>query len=79
MIHGVCRQSRGMPQCILQDKVTRKEYLLQSKGTVKAAVLKNDSKCKGLVAFLFYDSKPIYFVTNSPASITVQDTLLNQE
>ena len=65
MIHGVCCQSREIPQCILQDKVTREEDLLQSKGTerLQSAVIENDSKCKGLIAFLFYDSKPVYFVT----------------
>ena len=42
MIHGVCPQSRGIPQCILLDKVSRKEDLLRSKGTVKAAILEND-------------------------------------
>ena len=65
MIHGVCRPSRGIPQCIVQEKVTRKDDLLRSKGTVKAAVLENDTKCKGLVALSFYDSKPVYFITKA--------------
>ena len=59
MIHGVCRKSRGIPKCITQQEVTRKEDLLQCKNTVKAAVLENDSKCKDLVALSFYDSKPV--------------------
>ena len=46
MIHGVCCQSRGILQCILQDKVSRKEDLLRSKGTVKAVILENDMFCK---------------------------------
>ena len=69
MIHGVCHQSRGIPQCTLQDKVTRKEDLLRSKDAIKATVLENDSKCKGLVALSFYDSKPVYFVTNACKNI----------
>ena len=34
-----------------------------TRATVNAAVLENDSKCKGLIALSFYDSKPVYFVT----------------
>ena len=69
MIHGVCRPSRGIPQCIVQEKVTRKADILRSKGTVKAAVLENDSKCKGLIALSFYDSKPVYFISKACETI----------
>ncbi len=62
MIHGVCCPSRGIPHHIVQDKVTRKDNLPQSKGTVKAAVLENDSKYKGLIELSFYDSKSVYFI-----------------
>ena len=65
MIHGVCRPSTGVPKCIVQDKVTRKDDVLRSKGTVKAAVLTGDPQCKDLVALSFYDSKPVYFVSNA--------------
>ena len=51
------------------DMITRKEDRLQSKGTVKAAVLENDSKCKGLIVLSFYDSKPFYFVTKACKNI----------
>ena len=54
MIHGVCRKSRGIPKCIIQQEVTRKEDLLQCKNTVKAAVLENDSKCKMLAIAPFH-------------------------
>ena len=53
MIYGVCRPSRGIPNCILQTTVTKKKELLKNRGTVKAYVLVGDSKCKGLVALSF--------------------------
>ena len=28
-------------------------------------MLKGDSKCNGIVAVLFYDSKPVYFISNA--------------
>ena len=32
MIHGVCRVRHGVPKCIIQDVVTKKEDLLSKKG-----------------------------------------------
>ena len=60
MIHGVCRVSRGIPNCIHQVAVNKKEELIRNRGMVKASVLKGDSKCDGLVAVSFYDSKLVY-------------------
>ena len=65
MIHDVCRQNRGIPKSIMQEKVTTKQDVLKNKGTVKAAILVGDSKCTDLVTLSFYDSKPIYFITNA--------------
>ena len=65
LIHGVCRQSRGIPKCIIQEKVTQKEDLLKNKEMLKATVLVGDSACQGLVSLSFYDSKPVYFVSNA--------------
>ena len=64
-IHGVCRVSRGIPNCIHQVAVTKKEELLRNRGMVKESMIKGDSKCNGLVAVLFYDSKPVYFISNA--------------
>ena len=50
MIHDVCRVSRGIPNCVHQVVVTKKEELLRRRGVVKASVLKGDAKCDGLVA-----------------------------
>ena len=69
MIHGVCRPSRGIPNCILQTTVTKKKELLKNRGTVKASVLVGESKYKGLVALSFYDSKPVYFISNACENI----------
>ena len=65
MIHGVCRVSREIPNCIHQVAVTKEEELLRNRGMVKASMLKGDSKCDGLVAVSFYDSKTVYFVSNA--------------
>ena len=64
-IHGVTRMGRGIPPCIMQKEVTKKENLLSTRGTVKAAQLIGDSTCKGLVAVSFYDSKPVYLISNA--------------
>ena len=69
MIHGVCRVSWGIPNCIHQVAVTKKEELLRNRGMVKAYVLKGDSKCDGLVAVSFYDSKTVYFISNACKNI----------
>ena len=59
MIHGVCRPSRGILKCIVQDAVKKKEDILRAKNIVKSSRLIVDSKCEDLVAMPFYDSKPV--------------------
>ncbi len=49
MIHGVTRSSHGIPPCITQEALTKKEDLLRAQGTLKAALLIGDSACPGLV------------------------------
>ena len=65
MIHGVCRENRGIPKSIIQQTVTRKEDILKNKGTVKVARLVGDMRCKNLIAVSFYDSKPVYLISNA--------------
>ena len=65
MIHGVCRENRGIPKNIIQQKVTKKEDIIKHKGTVKVARLVGDKECKNLIAASFYDSKPVYFISNA--------------
>ena len=59
MIHGVCCPSRGIPKCIVQDAVTKKDDILRYNNTVKSTKLIGDSKCEDLVEMSFYDSKPV--------------------
>jgi hypothetical protein len=65
MVHGVTRPSgRGIPPCIKQDEVTKKQELAAVRHTVKAAVLRGDEVCTDLIACSIYDTKPVYFLTN---------------
>ena len=59
------RLHKNRYEYIKQEPLTRKEDLLRTRGTVKACVLTGDSSCPGLVAASFYDSKPVYFVSNA--------------
>ena len=49
----------------MQEKATKKEELESVRGTVKAAILKNDSRCNGMVMLSYYDSKPVYLLSNA--------------
>ena len=62
-MHGVRRSSQSILSCILQTIVTQKG-VTKNRGTVMVSVLVGDYKCKGLVALSFYDSKPVYFISN---------------
>ena len=82
MIHGVCRPSRGIPNCIIQETATKKEDIIKSKGTVKCAILTGDPSCKDFVAVSFYDSKPVYFIStacNNVKWVKKQRKLWHQE
>ena len=64
LVHGVTRKSgRGLPDHIIQDEVTSKPEVEKVRNTVKAAVLKGDPKCPGLVAVSVYDTKPVHFLS----------------
>mgnify|MGYP003326642903 FL=1 len=66
MISGVARKSgRGLPSCVYQEEVTKKEDIIRAKWTVKAAVLKGDPMVPGMVAISIYDSKPFYMISNA--------------
>ena len=65
MIHGVFRISRGITKYIHQDPVNQKDDVLRTKGTVRAAMLVGNAKCKNLVSVSFYDSKSVYFISNA--------------
>ena len=38
---------------------------MKHKGTIKVARLVGDKECKNLIAASFYDSKPVYFISNA--------------
>ena len=45
MIYGVVRSSgRGVPNCMMQKEMTRKEEKNRARGTLRVAHLKGDSK-----------------------------------
>ena len=69
-IHGVIRKSgRGVPACVIQEELTGKRAEA-AKGTVKAAVLKGDSKSCDLIVTSCYDMKPFYMLSQSIPNIT---------
>ena len=41
-----------------------KKELLRNRGTLEAAVLTGDPKCKYLVVVSLYDTKPVYLLLN---------------
>lgn len=54
---GVC----GIPLCVWQDEIKNKVEQQKVRGTVKAAVLKNNQDFPNHVACSIYDSKPVHF------------------
>ena len=57
MVLGVTRKGgRGVPKCIEQLDVTKKEDLAKARGTLKVSELVGDAQMKGLVAISLYDS-----------------------
>ena len=63
-IHGVTRNHlKSIPLIVEQAEVANESAALTEKGTVKVVVLKGDPTCTDLVAILYYDSKPIYFLS----------------
>ena len=69
LIYRVTRASRGTSPFITQEAVTKEEDLLHTQGTMKVATHTGDSDCPGLVATSFYDSKPVYLLSNVCTSV----------
>ena len=55
--------SFGLPDCVAQEEVKNKKEVLQVRGTVKAAVLKNDKYCPDLLAVSVYDTNPVHLLS----------------
>ncbi len=70
LIHGVMRKSgRGCPPCVMQEE-KQGRAADQARGTVKAAVLKGDSRSSDLIVASCYDQKPFYMISHSCESVT---------
>ena len=63
------RSGRGVPCCVFQDEKKGKKAE-EARGTLKAAVLKGDSKSCDLVVVSNYDQKPFYILSHSIPKIT---------
>ena len=67
---GVIRKSgRGVPPDVFQDE-KKGNAAEKERGTIKAAVLKGDSKSSDLVITSLYDQKPFYMLSHSCEEIT---------
>ena len=63
MILVVTRKSvRGLPKCIEQVDVTKKEDLVQTRGNLKVAELMGDAKAPWIISMSLYDTKPVYLM-----------------
>ena len=65
-MHGVVRETgKGVPECVKQKEVTRKEDIAKQRWTLKVAGLEGDPQIPGLVCTSLYDSKLFYMMTNT--------------
>jgi hypothetical protein len=70
LVAGVARKGmRGVPSCVLQEEKSSKKDQMKVRGTVKAAILKDDSNWPDLVATSVYDTKPVHFLSMSCSRI----------
>jgi hypothetical protein len=64
LVHGILRKSgHGCPPCVMQEEKLGK-HANAARGTVKAAVLKEDSMSSNLVVASCYDQKPFYMISS---------------
>ena len=67
--HGVCRLNRGFPSIVAQKEGKNKVEVLSKRNTLKAAVLKGDPECKGLLAVSIYDTVPVHMMTTATVMV----------
>ena len=71
LVHGVLRKSgRGCPANVVQEDLKTGRAADAARGTVKAAVLKGDSRSSNLIVASCYDQKPFYMISHSCESVT---------
>ena len=70
LIHGVlCKNGQGCPLCVVQEE-KQGRAADWARGTVKAAMLKGDSRSSDLVLASCYDQKPFYMILSSCKIVT---------
>jgi hypothetical protein len=70
LLNGVTRKGKHvLPKCVLQEEKKKRSDVLAARGTVKAAVLKNDPLLTDLMASSVYDTKPVHFLSTFCESI----------
>ena len=63
--HSVTQgSSRGLPACIAQPEVKRREDPQRQRETLKVDKLKHDPACGGFVAISMYDQNPVNLLSN---------------
>ena len=66
MAYGVVRsENRGVPKCIKQSAVTKKNELEKVRGTLKVTHFKGVDKIKRSFVLSLYDSNPFYMMSNA--------------
>ena len=69
-IHGVISNiNRGVHLCVLQEDVTEKKAD-KVRGSVKASVLKGDSRASNLIGASCFNWKPFYMMSHSAEEVT---------
>ncbi len=70
LIHGVLQKSGGgCPPCVVQEEKMGRAAD-QARGTVKAAMLKGDSRSSDLIVASCYNQKPFYMISHSCENVS---------
>ena len=71
MAHGVIRANgRGVPSCIKQAEVTKREALANVRNTLTAAKIVGAQDNTPIVCACIYDQKPVYVISNACLNVT---------
>ena len=61
---------RGVPGCVKQTEVTKKDEVALARGTLKLAQLQDDPEMPNLICSSLYDQKPFYMVSTGQEIIS---------
>ena len=71
LVTGVARMGgRGVPGCVKQTEVTRKDEVALARGTLKLAQLQDDPEMPNLICSSLYDQKPFYMMSTGQEIIS---------